>query len=227
MRVQREQRMPTTLFKITAATALFAGVHSLLASRAAKRAAVRLLGERRRNVLYRPLYNAQAVLTFGALVVYGARLPDRELYRVRGLLARGMQAGQVVALVCLLDGTRRVGFLRFLGVPNLVAAFAGDRNVTAEPEAQGPAPDADGRLNTSGPFRVCRHPLNAAMLPVLWLMPRMTANLLAFNAVTTIYLVLGSLHEEKRLEESYGEAYNEYRKSGAGFLAPSITRLLR
>jgi hypothetical protein len=52
-----------------------------LASKAAKEKASKLLGERTRNGLYRPLYNGLAIVTFGALVLYGLKLPNKELYR--------------------------------------------------------------------------------------------------------------------------------------------------
>ena len=65
------------------------------------------------------------------------------------------------------------------------------------------------------------------MVPTLWLCPRMTANLFAFNSVVTLYLLVGSVHEEKRLRESYGAAYDDYRKSGVNFFVPAITHLLK
>src|SRR5687767_13946492 len=105
-----------SILKIMAATMLFAGVHSLLASRGAKGVAARVLGERRRNALYRPFYNVQAVTTFGALVRYGLSLPDRELYRAPKPLARLMRFGQVISVLYLLYGARQIGFLRFAGV---------------------------------------------------------------------------------------------------------------
>ena len=70
--------------RLAATTALFLGGHSLLASRPAKEATTRLLGERRRNGLYRSFYQAFALLSFGTLGVYAAKLPDRELYRASG-----------------------------------------------------------------------------------------------------------------------------------------------
>jgi hypothetical protein len=75
-----------SILKIAAATVLFAGIHSLLASKRAKEKMTDLLGERARNGLYRPLYNGLAIVTFGALALYGLKLPNRELYRVRDLL---------------------------------------------------------------------------------------------------------------------------------------------
>ena len=58
------------------------------------------------------------------------------------------------------------------------------------------------------------------MAPLLWLAPRMTANLAAFSAVTTLYLLAGSHHEEARLREAYGEAFAAYVASGVGFFMP-------
>ena len=215
-----------SIVKITVATMLFAGVHSLLASRGAKRIATRMLGERKRNALYRPFYNVQAVLTFGALVVYGVSLPDRELYRAPKPLARLMQFGQLISVLYLLYGARQIGFLRFAGVPNLLALLTGQTSIPREPEGQGPVIDSDGKIKATGPFRASRHPLNFAMIPALWLMPRMTANLAAFNTLVTIYLIIGSVHEEKRLRESYGEAYMDYQRSGINFFVPSPSQLI-
>ena len=218
--------MSKSIVKIVVATALFAGVHSLLAGRAAKKGAARMLGERRRNALYRPLYNVQAVITFGALVLYGGRLPDRELYRASGPLSRLMRFGQVLSLLYLVHGARQIGLLRFAGVPNLRALLAGRAHVPREPEGQGPALDARGAVKATGPFRASRHPLNFGMIPVLWLMPRMTVNLAAFNTAVTAYLLAGSLHEEARLRATYGQTYVEYQKSGVNFFVPSASRLL-
>ncbi len=65
-----------SIVKIMAATALFAGVHSLLASHKAKATAAALFKERRRNGLYCAFYNISAITTFGALIFYGTKLPD-------------------------------------------------------------------------------------------------------------------------------------------------------
>ncbi len=48
----------------------------------------------------------------------------------------------------------------------------------------------------------------------------MTVRLLAFNAVATLYLVVGSIHEERRLLAAYGPAYAAYRRSGVPFYLP-------
>ena len=209
-----------SMMKVAAATAAFGLVHSALASRRAKRAAAETFGERNRNGLYRVFYLAQSAVTFGVLAAYVRRQPSRELYQVHGPLALLMHVGQVVALLHATAAARQVGVTRILGLESLLC-WLGDGPVSPEPEAQGPALDAQGLTHDAGPFAWSRHPLNFAPLPVFWLHPRMTTSLLAFNIASTVYLVVGSLHEEARLREVYGEAYSAYQRSGVPFYLPS------
>lgn len=205
--------------RIAAATGAFAVVHSLLASRRAKRAAERLVGEKGRNALYRPFYLAQSFVTFGALVVYVWRQPSDTLYRIRGPAALLMRAGQAAGLGYAVYAARQVGIADMLGLRGLTG-WIGGTHVPPEPEAQGPAPDEDGEMRASGPFRLHRHPLNFAPLPVLWLFPHMTTRLAALNLASTAYLVLGSVHEEVRLRAAYGDSYARYQASGVPFFIP-------
>ncbi len=51
-------------------------------------------------------------------------------------------------------------------------------------------------------------------------MPRMTARLLLFNALITLYTYPTSRHEAARLRDVYGEAYAAYEAGGTPFLIP-------
>jgi hypothetical protein len=113
----------------------------------------------------------------------------------------------------------QVGQRRIAGLESLLA-WLGNGPVPPEPEAQGPALDDEGKIHASGPFAWSRHPLNFAPLPILWLWPPMTTSLLAFNTAATIYLVVGSLHEETRLREAFGDDYDAYLNSGVPFYIP-------
>ncbi|QDT17094.1 methyltransferase family protein [Alienimonas californiensis] len=206
--------------RVAAATAAFAAVHSLLASRTVKRAVGRAVGERNRAGLYRVLFNGSAVAGAGLIAVVAVRAPGRELYHVRGPQAGALRVGQLGGTLFALAALRQVGVTRFLGLPSAAAWLAGGP-VPEPPEGQGPALDAVGLRRAAGPFAWSRHPLNLAPLPILWLNPRMTTNLAAFNAATTLYLVVGSLHEEARLREAYGDRYVAYQHSGVPYYLPA------
>lgn len=210
-----------SVFKVAAATAVFGVVHSALASRAAKRAAARVFGERNRNGLYRIVYIGQAFVAVSCLIAYIRRQPSKELYCIEGPLSRLMHAIQAGALVYATDAADQVGLMRISGLASLLA-WLGDGPVPPEPEAQGPALDAEGKQISTGPFGHSRHPLNFAPLPILWLSPRMTTSLLAFNTVATVYLVIGSFHEEARLRKEYGKSYEAYLNSGVPFYLPDL-----
>ena len=222
--VKRTGRLLATLWcvsagKVIAATAAFAVVHSALASAKLKDAAAARVPFGRE--LYRVAYNAQAVLTFGALVAYIARRPKRTLYRLRGPVAAAMRVGQLGGIAFAVWAARSTGVARLAGLDNLSAILAG-RPTVPPPAAQGPESDDAGALRVRGPFTLVRHPLNLAPLAPFWLTPHMTTRRLAFNVVATAYLVLGSVHEEQRLRRQYGEAYEQYLRGGVPFYVPGV-----
>jgi hypothetical protein len=208
------------MLKTAAATAAFGLIHSALASRAVKAGVDRRFGRHAGEGPYRMAYVAQAVATSAALLAYVRRLPDRTIYEARGLPRVLMRGGQAAGLAYLLWGTHAVGAGRLAGLEGWRAWRRGDPEEIPAVEAQGPAPGPDGAPRAVGPFRHARHPLNLAPVPILWLNPRMTANLLAFNLVATAYFVVGSLHEESRLRAAYGPAYAAYRRAGVPFYLP-------
>lgn len=211
-----------SVLKVAAATVAFALVHSIFCSRPAKRIAAHLLGERGRCGLYRPFFMAQTALTLGALWVYVRPLPDRELYRIPGRWRWITGAAQAVTVGYALHAAWLIGFSHFSGLANLRAWLRGAKTIPEEPEAQGPAMRPDGTVRAEGPFRWSRHPLDLAPVLLLWLLPRMTAKLAAFNGVSTLYFYLGAFHEEARLRAAYGEAYAAYQQSGCPFFLPRL-----
>ena len=199
-----------------------AAIHSLLASKPAKDIARRIVGDRYRNGLYRFAFNAKSVLFLVWATWWFLRLPDREIYRVRLPWSWLFRAGQVASLGVLLSAVRVIGILDFAGIAQLRSLLAG-LDPDPEPEAQGPPLGADGQLVTGQPFRLTRHPSNLGALGVFLLFPRMTVNRLTLVVLVTLYVVLGSLHEERRLRTAYGEPFERYRQ-GVPFLVPLLHR---
>jgi hypothetical protein len=211
--------------RIMLATAAFAAVHSALAGRGTKRVAARLFGERNRNGLYRVFYIGQSSVTFGILAMYARRQPGRVIYEAHGPLATSMRSAQLLSFAVATSAASEIGLRRITGIENFFE-WLGHGPVQSEPEAQGPA-TIHGKLQASGPFTFSRHPLNFWPLPILWLNPRMTTNILSFNLAATVYLILGSAHEEARLRKAYGREYINYQRSDVPFYTPRIPGRIR
>jgi protein-S-isoprenylcysteine O-methyltransferase Ste14 len=197
-----------------------AAIHSLLASKPAKDLARRIAGPRYRNGLYRFAFNAKSVLLLVWATWWFLRLPDREIYRIRVPWSWLLRAGQVASLGVLLSAVRVIGVLDFAGISQLRSLLAG-HDPNPEPEAQGPPLSVDGQMVTVQPFRSTRHPSNLGALGVFLLLPRMTVNRLTLVILVALYVVLGSLHEERRLRAAYGEAFERYRR-GVPFMVPLL-----
>lgn len=207
----------SAMLKTALATAAFAAVHSALAGTRVKDAVAARVPHGRE--LYRAAYNAQAAVTFGALVWFIARQPKRTIYRVKGPAAALLRLGQAGGIVFAAAAARATGIATLSGVDNVLAVLTGAKPRPV-PAAQGPEADENGALRIEGPFRLVRHPLNLAPLAPFWLTPHMTTRRLAFNLVATAYFVVGSLHEEQRLLRQYGEAYERYRRGDVPFYLP-------
>jgi protein-S-isoprenylcysteine O-methyltransferase Ste14 len=202
--------------------ALWALIHSVLASKQAKDLARRIAGPPYRDGLYRVTFNAQSVVLLLWAARRFSRLPDRELYRVKPPWSWLFRASQSASLGMLLSGVRVMGILDFAGITPL-RDFLTARDVRSEPEAQGPPIGTDREMVKSGAFRFTRHPGNLGALGFFLFLPRMTANRAVLAALVALYVVLGSMHEEYRLRAAYGAAYERYRRA-VPFLVPRPSR---
>jgi len=104
--------------------------------------------------------------------------------------------GQALAALVVLLGLLQTDPQHFLGLRQLVQG------------SEGPPPT----LVVSGLYRWVRHPLYSAGLVFLWLTPWMTTSMLAFCFGATLYILIGSAFEERRLLAEFGQAYADYRR---------------
>jgi len=198
--------------QIGGALILFAILHSLTAGVQLKGRLKALLGERLVEGWYRLAYNFLAAVTFLPVLALVSLLPDRTLYRVGlpwSLLMVGVQVAGIGGLLASLI-TTDVG--QFLGLSQALAYLRGD-----------PLPLREPPLQVKGMYALMRHPLYFFTLLVIWPLPVMTVNILIFNLGATLYLAVGSLIEERRLEKAYGDAYRTYRRQ-VPWLIPRLRR---
>ena len=62
-----------------------------------------------------------------------------------------------------------------------------------------------------GPYRWVRHPLYILMLLMIWSYPNLTADRLFFNVLCTIWMIIGTVLEERDLVASFDKEYRDYQ----------------
>ena len=208
--------------RVVGICALWALIHSVLASKQVKDLTCRIAGSRYRDGLYRFIFNAQSVVSLLWAARRFSRLPDKDLYHARSPWSWLFRASQVASLGVLLSGVRVMGILRFAGLTPLRDLLTGS-DVRPAPEAQGPPVGSDDEVVRAGAFRFSRHPGNFGALGFFLFLPRMTANRAVLVTLVALYVVLGSMHEEYRLRAAYTAAYERYRRV-VPFLVPGRPR---
>jgi protein-S-isoprenylcysteine O-methyltransferase Ste14 len=122
-------------------------------------------------------------------------------------------AMQAAGLIGFALALLQIDLMRFAGLKQAVAFARGD-----------PLPLPDEALQTRGVYRLVRHPLYLFSLLLLWPVTTMTWAYLGFCVGATLYLGIGSLLEERRMLEAYGEVYEAYRRR-VPWLIPFVPRV--
>jgi len=173
----------------------WAFIHSALASDGAKRLARRWFGPKAER-WYRLAYVVWSAFSLIPIfpLVYGQ--PYRTLYVVPSPWRWLMVAVEVLAVVGIAAITAQLRFVRVVGWAQL----------------RGTAGSGTPTLQTTGLFRYVRHPQYVCSLVLIWMSPFMITTLLAAFIVATLYFVIGSFLEERKLVRLYGDAYREYQR---------------
>ena len=67
-----------------------------------------------------------------------------------------------------------------------------------------------GQLNSSGILGVVRHPFYAATFPLIWA-TNLDVTFLIVNCILSIYVIIGTFLEEKKLVQEFGDEYRAYQ----------------
>lgn len=182
-------------------------VHSLLASLGFKNFLRRALGNGFMK-FYRLLYNLFAVISIVPVLYLMLVLPDRTLYQMPFPWNYLLRVGQVISVLLLLVAVLQSDALSFVGLRQLVEE------------------DEKNDLVITGFYRFVRHPLYTLGLLILWLSPVMSMNSFTVYMALTVYIIIGAVFEERKLQRQFGQEYINY-KSVTPMLLPGWSKASR
>lgn len=181
---------------------LFAFSHTWLASLKIKKNFVEKMGNK--IAFYRLFYNLSSIIFFLFFYLVSPR-PDLIVYDLHYPFDIITFALQILSFIGLIWAVRGTNLKEFVGISQIVRYLDGNYNVY----------DLDERqvFRKDGPFKLVRHPVYLFSILFLGLRPTMDLFYLVMFICIAIYFYIGSLYEEKKLIEIFGNEYLEYQKS--------------
>lgn len=175
-------------------------LHSLLAARRVKAAFELLLGPR--YVFYPTAYSVVSLCTFFLVIAKEPDLPQL-LWAVEGPSALFMYGVQLAGLALLVWAGVSMHGLKMLGVTQLVSLLR-----------RRPPDEADLRkdFTSAGAYNLVRHPMHAGGILFLVCQPRLTLGGAAFALFGCLYMVVGSVLEDRRLARELGPVWADYAR---------------
>lgn len=187
----RQIAYPILVFSAMAAWAVF---HSWLAALRTKQFARELFGKQI-DRYYRLIFVGVAVLTLTPILGMIVFLPSKLIWRIPPPWLYLSAIVQCLALVGLIVTVFQTDLLSFTGLRQLADPKAEERHA----------------LVTDGMYGMVRHPIYLFSILILWLFPYMTDLVLALVIASTLYFVIGTIPEERKMIETYGSTYLKYR----------------
>ena len=180
---------------------IFGYSHSILASNKLKKKMVEQIGEK--VAFYRLFYNFISLVSF-YLVYELSPKPSIVIYDLNNPWDIVILALQFLALVGFIWSASAVNLWEFIGIAQIKRYLNGNYDVGELDERY--------ELKKTGAFKYSRHPIYFFSILFLGLRPTMDFFYLVFFICLTLYFIIGSIYEEKKLVELFGNEYVQYQK---------------
>jgi len=153
-------------------------------------------------VVSTPYHNAVYAIASGVVLLALLLLWQRTepvVISIHGPLRWCLHAALLASLAGFFWGVRSLGAFDALGIQPVLARV-GNKPTHVMP------------LAVRGAYRWVRHPLYTSSLLLIWAQPDLSYDRILFNVSWTIWIIIGSLLEERELITNFGEAYAAYQR---------------
>ena len=148
---------------------------------------------------YRLFYNIFSIVTLIPILIYTVSIRQQPFFAWTGYLLPVKDVLFFIGILCFIAGARHYSFSQFSGIAQIKEGA--NHNLINE----------TGELSSRGILGVVRHPFYAGIFPLIWSSNLDTPTLIV-NIILSIYVVIGTLLEERKLIEEFGDAYREYQQ---------------
>ena len=180
---------------------LFAYSHTWLATIKIKRVLAEKLGVK--IAFYRLFYNVASVILFLAFYVISPK-PDLTIYDLRFPFDIITFALQILSLAGLVWATKPIDLREFIGIAQIDRYMHGEYKIEELDEKQ--------IFKIEGAYKFVRHPIYLFSILFLGFRPTMSLFYLTMYVCIIVYFYIGSIYEERKLVEIFGNEYLEYQK---------------
>ncbi|WP_417908870.1 methyltransferase family protein [Candidatus Electronema sp. PJ] len=146
---------------------------------------------------HRLAYSLFSVLTLLPLLWYQYHLPQEVVFSWSGWLRIPQVALLLYALIMLIGGIQVYDLSYLVGIRQWRSWQQGKENPALP-------------FSCKGVLRYVRHPWYSAGLPILWTVGPITDANLPARVILSLYLVIGTFLEERKLLHELGEIYRRY-----------------
>ena len=148
---------------------------------------------------YRLFYNIFSIVTLIPVLIYTLSIRQQSFFVWTGYLLPVKYILFFIGILCFAMGARHYSFGQFSGFAQIKEGA--NHNLMNQ----------TGKLSSDGILGVVRHPFYAGIFPLLWSNDLDTPTLIV-NIILSIYVVIGTLLEERKLIVEFGDAYREYQQ---------------
>jgi protein-S-isoprenylcysteine O-methyltransferase Ste14 len=185
------------MFMLAVFWIIWCALHSGMISVTATGYLKRWLGKRFR--IYRLIFNLVALVTLIPVIIYEQGLRGPMLFRWEGFLILFQVILLISALLLFLAGARHYDLLQFSGLRQIKTGSS--HNALTE----------TGELDTAGILDITRHPWYLGAILIIWTRD-INISALVTNIILTLYFIVGTVLEERKLLIEHGDDYRRYQQ---------------
>jgi protein-S-isoprenylcysteine O-methyltransferase Ste14 len=148
---------------------------------------------------HRLFYNIFSIVTLIPVVLYTLSIKQQPFFVWDGYLLPLKYILMATGIIFFIMGAKRYSFSQFAGIRQIGKGI--DQKLI----------NKTGKLSSKGILGAVRHPLYAALFPLIWAR-NIDITFFIVNIMLSAYLIIGTILEERKLVLEFGDTYREYQQ---------------